>query len=129
MATKPSTTVARGNTAAKTDLALLWESAVADYEQRTGKNLKLAPWRSMQEVIDGTENQVNNFKDFRHSGTKTDKVRTAFSNNLWLIQKVINAIQIVGSTAAVSWSSLDHVERSRMRANAHRHFHLPCQLL
>ena len=105
MATKPPPKPAAANGSAKaaqTDLSVLWESAVTDYEQRTGKSLRLAPWRSMQEVIDGTENQVNNFKDFRHSGTKVDKVRTAFSNNLWLIQKVVNVIQIVGTTAAVS---------------------------
>jgi hypothetical protein len=103
MATKPpSAAVANGNVQApKTDLALLWETAVEDYERRTKKSLKMGPWRSMDEVIQGTENHVNNFKDFRNSGTKVDKVRTAFKNNLWLIQKVVNTIQIIGSTAAV----------------------------
>ena len=61
----------------------------------------MASVQSMNDVIQGTENEVQNFKGFRHQGTKVDKVRTAFKNNLWLIQKVVNTIQIVGSTAAV----------------------------
>jgi hypothetical protein len=102
MATKPYNGVANGNVPApKSDLAVLWETAVEDYERRTKKSLKMGQWQSMQEVIQGTEAQVNNFKGFRHQGTKVDKVRTAFKNNLWLIQKVVNTIQIVGSTAAV----------------------------
>lgn len=104
MATKPSNGVANGSAQApKTDLALLWEAAVDDYEQRTKRSLRMGPWRSMDEVIQGTENQVNNFKDFRHQGTKVDKVRTAFKNNLWLIQKVVNTLQIIGNTASVRY--------------------------
>lgn len=93
---------AANSTAPKSDLASLWESAIVDYEQRTGKSLKMAPFRSMDDVIQGTEKEVQGFKGFRHQGTKVDKVRTAFKNNLWLIQKVVNTIQIIGSTAAVS---------------------------
>lgn len=96
--------------APKSDLASLWETAILDYEARTGKSLKMAPFRSMDDVIQGTENQVQNFKGFRHQGTKADKVRTAFKNNLWLIQKVVNTIQIVGATAAVGFHFLQSRE-------------------
>ena len=73
----------------------------------------MAPVQSMNDVIQGTENEVQNFKGFRHQGTKVDKVRTAFKNNLWLIQKVVNTIQIVGSTAAVRLYSLKITSASR----------------
>jgi hypothetical protein len=102
MATVPYKGAVNGSVPApKSDLASLWEQAIDDYERRTGKSLKMAPFRSMDDVIQGTEKEVQNFKGFRHQGSKVDKVRTAFKNNLWLIQKVVNTIQIVGATAAV----------------------------
>lgn len=102
MANLPYNGAANGTAPApKSDLASLWEQAIDDYEKRTGKSLKMTPVRSMNDVIQGAEKEVQNFQGFRHQGTKVDKVRTAFSNNLWLIQKVVNIIQIAGSTAAV----------------------------
>ena len=114
MATVPYNGTANGTALVpKSDLASLWERAIDDYERRTGRSLKMAPVQSMNDVIQGTENEVQNFKGFRHQGTKVDKVRTAFKNNLWLIQKVVNTIQIVGSTAAVRLYSLKITSASR----------------
>jgi hypothetical protein len=53
MADKPplNGAVANGKaTESKTDLALIWEAAVNDYERRTRMSLRLAPWRSMYVV-------------------------------------------------------------------------------
>ncbi|KAL2866935.1 prion-inhibition and propagation-domain-containing protein [Aspergillus lucknowensis] len=82
------------------DLAQLWRSAVQEYEQRTKKSLHLAQFRTMEQVMKGTEGLSNNFKEFRHDKSKTDNVRTAFKNNMGLIEKVVNTIQVVGGAAS-----------------------------
>lgn len=88
----------------KSDLSALWEAAVAEYDAKRLKEkqqpLRSAPFRSMEQVMKGTENSMANFKDFRNDGSKVAKVRTVFKNNLWLIQKAVNTIQIVGSAAS-----------------------------
>lgn len=84
----------------ESDLARLFQDAVYEYEKKTKKSLHLAPFRNMDEVIKGTEGLSSQFKEFRHDQSKTDSVRSAFKNNLWLIQKVVNTIQIVGNAAS-----------------------------
>lgn len=87
-------------TPAVSDLAQLWQEAVEDYEKSTGKSLRLAQFKSMEQVMVGTEDLSNRFKGFRDDKGKVAKVRTAFKNNLWLIQTVVNTIQTVGSAAS-----------------------------
>ncbi|QKX60583.1 uncharacterized protein TRUGW13939_07728 [Talaromyces rugulosus] len=87
-------------TPAASDLAQLWQAAVQDYEKTTGKSLRLGQFRSMEEVIGGTEDLSNKFKGFRDDKSKVAKVRTAFKNNMWLIQTIVNTIQTVGNTAS-----------------------------
>ncbi|KAJ0413982.1 prion-inhibition and propagation-domain-containing protein [Aspergillus carlsbadensis] len=82
------------------DIAQLWQRAVEDYEKQTKKSLHLAQFRSIDQIMKGTEGLSNDFKDFRHDRSKTDNVRTAFKNNLWLIQKVVNTVQVVGNAAS-----------------------------
>jgi hypothetical protein len=109
MATKPPpySAVANGNPPTKkTELADLWAAAVDDYERRTKRSLRLGSWGSMDAVIQGTEIEKKKLKDFRHDGGKVDKVRTAFKNNLWLIQSVVNVVQIAANAASVSLASL-----------------------
>lgn len=89
------------------DLAQLWQKAIDEYETKTKKSLRIAPGRSMEEILKRTEVETGNFKAFRHDGGKADKVRTAFKNNMWLIQKVVNTIEIVGAAASASTSVLD----------------------
>jgi hypothetical protein len=88
----------------KSDLGELWGVAVAEYNAKRLKDkaqpLQLAPFRSMEEVIKGTDSTLTNFKDFRNDGSKVAKVRTMFKNNLWLIQKAVNTIQILGNAAS-----------------------------
>ncbi|KAJ5515171.1 heterokaryon incompatibility protein s [Penicillium fimorum] len=82
------------------DIAQLWQRAVGDYEKRTKKSLQLAQFSNIDQVMKGTEGLSNEFKDFRHDRSKTDNVRTAFKNNLWLIQKVVSTLQVVGNAAS-----------------------------
>ncbi|PYI07128.1 hypothetical protein BO78DRAFT_313751 [Aspergillus sclerotiicarbonarius CBS 121057] len=80
-----------------TDLAQLWAAAVADYERETGKSLRLGAFKNMDDAIKGTEGLIQKFKGFRNNKSKIAKVRTAFQNNMWLIQKIVNTAQMVGA--------------------------------
>ncbi|KAB8227377.1 prion-inhibition and propagation-domain-containing protein [Aspergillus alliaceus] len=88
------------DTGQASDIAQLWQRAVEDYEKRTKKSLHLAQFSNIDQVMKGTEGLSNEFKDFRHDRSKTDNVRTALKNNLWLIQKVVNTVETVGSAAS-----------------------------
>ncbi|RAL05431.1 uncharacterized protein BO80DRAFT_421466 [Aspergillus ibericus CBS 121593] len=94
MAIKPGSPVIEER---ETNLAQLWAAAVADYEKQTGKSLRLGAFRSMDEAIKETEGLTQKFKDFRNNKSKIAKVRTAFQNNLWLIQRIVNTAQVVGT--------------------------------
>ncbi|KAL3455859.1 prion-inhibition and propagation-domain-containing protein [Aspergillus heterothallicus] len=82
------------------DIAQLWQKAVEDYEKRTKKSLHLAQFSSIDQIMKGTESLSNDFKEFRHDKSKTDNVRTALKNNLWLMQKVVNTVEAVGTAAS-----------------------------
>ncbi|PGH06953.1 hypothetical protein AJ80_08085 [Polytolypa hystricis UAMH7299] len=82
------------------DIAQLWRRAVEEYEKRTKKSLHLAQFSNIDQIMKGTEGLSNEFKDFRHDRSKTDNVRTALKNNLWLIQKVVNTLEVVGNAAS-----------------------------
>ncbi|KIM98745.1 hypothetical protein OIDMADRAFT_57090 [Oidiodendron maius Zn] len=84
----------------ESDLAQLWQAAVEDYEKTTKKSLRLEQFRSMDAIMNGTEGLSNKFKDFRDDKSKVAKVRTALKNNMWLIQKIVNAVQVVGGVAS-----------------------------
>ncbi|KAF2500664.1 hypothetical protein BU16DRAFT_557121 [Lophium mytilinum] len=87
----------------ESDLAAIWSVAVREYEKRTGKSMdpKFVKFKNMDEVMKGTEKESQSFGGFRHDGSKVDKVRAAFGNNLGTIQKVLIGIQTVGNVAAV----------------------------
>ncbi|CAI7644463.1 unnamed protein product [Penicillium viridicatum] len=82
------------------DIAQLWQRAVEDYEKTTKKSLQLTQFSNIDQIMKGTEGLSNEFKDFRHDRSKTDNVRTAFKNNLWLIQKVVKTVEVVGNAAS-----------------------------
>ncbi|GKZ86478.1 hypothetical protein AnigIFM56816_001706 [Aspergillus niger] len=82
-------------------VAQLWQDAIAEYENATGKNLRLGQFKSMDEVMAGTEGLSNNFSNFRSDKSKVSKMRTAFKNNMWLIQDIVNTIQSVGNAASI----------------------------
>ncbi|KAJ5933227.1 heterokaryon incompatibility protein s [Penicillium verrucosum] len=82
------------------DIAKLWQRAVEDYEKRTKKSLHLAQFSNIDQIMKDTEGLSNEFKDFRHDRSKTDNVRSAFKNNLWLIQKVVDTVGVVGIAAS-----------------------------
>jgi hypothetical protein len=95
------------DTAQTSDIARLWQQAVEDYEKTTKKSLRLAQFSSIEQIMQGTEGLSNQFKDFRHDRSKTDNVRTALKNNLWLIQKVVDTVQVVGNAASVCFSFME----------------------
>ncbi|KAL4860369.1 hypothetical protein BDV12DRAFT_205149 [Aspergillus spectabilis] len=82
------------------NLAQLWQSAVKDYEKRSKKSLQPTQFRNIDQIMKGIEGLSTNFKEFRHDRTKTGNVRTAFKNNLWLIQRVVNTVHVVGDAAS-----------------------------
>ncbi|EED16285.1 conserved hypothetical protein [Talaromyces stipitatus ATCC 10500] len=84
------------------DLSQLWQSAIQDYETTTGKKLLLSaqPFTNMQDVMLGTEELSLKFKSFRDDKSKVSKMRTAFKNNMWLIQGIVNTVQSVGNAAS-----------------------------
>lgn len=86
---------------ARSDLTQLWQATVQDYENTTGKRLGLGRFGSMDEAAEDTEKLSRKFKDFRDDKSKVSKLRTAFKNNMWLIQNIINTVQNVGSAASV----------------------------
>ncbi|KAI9043654.1 uncharacterized protein KD926_003004 [Aspergillus affinis] len=83
------------------DITQLWQAAIQDYEKATGKSLQLGPFRDMEEAMAGTESLSKNFTAFRSDQSKVVKVRTAFKNNMVLIQRVVNTVQAVGNAASV----------------------------
>ena len=90
------------------DISQLWQQAVKNYEKKTKKSLHLAQFSNIDQIMKGTEGLSSEFKDFRHDRSKTDNVRTALKNNLWLIQKVVNTVEVVGNAASVCslmWNS------------------------
>ncbi|KAF2423185.1 hypothetical protein EJ08DRAFT_701310 [Tothia fuscella] len=100
MATTAGPTMNGGKRETESDLAQLWQEAVEEYEKKTKTSLRMSPFKSLEDVMRGTEGMQNKFKDFRNDQGKVDKVRTAFKNNLWLIQKVVNTVQMVGNAAS-----------------------------
>jgi hypothetical protein len=126
MATKPPSGVANGAFSEASDLSAMWAKAVEDYEKKTKKSLRLASGRSMAEVMASTEVETNNFNNFRHSGSNVDKVRTAFKNNLGIIQKVVSGIEILGAAASVSFLSRVNLDRVRINDWMSRRFRRPC---
>ena len=74
---------------------------MVSFEKRTGKSLQVAPFRSMEEVVDGTDTELQRFGGFRKDKTKVEKVRSAFGKNLSTIKKVLGGIKMLADAASV----------------------------
>lgn len=100
----PYSTTPNGQNEAS-DLAKLWSEAIRNYEKKTNQPLRLDAMNNLDEVMKGTEKEIKGFDKFRHDKGKTDKVRSAFKDNLGWIQKVVKAAEAVGKAAGVgvSW--------------------------
>ena len=81
------------------DIAQEWQQALAEFEAKTGKNLSIGQIHSMKEAMDTADAQKKFFKGFRHDDSKIDKVRSAFSNNIGLIQKIVDGAQQAANAA------------------------------
>jgi hypothetical protein len=109
------------------NLTQLWQSAVEDYEKRSKKSLQPTQFHNIDQIMKGMEGLSNEFKEFRHDRTKTDNVRTAFKNNLWLIQRVVNTVQVVGDAASVCLFNSLHTVPLQLILMLNRLFLLQCQ--
>ena len=81
------------------DVAEEWQQAMAEFESTTGKRLNLGQINSMEAAVSYAHNAQLSFTGFRHDGKKVDRVRTAFSNNIDLIQRLVNGAQQVANAA------------------------------
>ncbi|KAJ5986997.1 hypothetical protein N7451_011362, partial [Penicillium sp. IBT 35674x] len=82
------------------DLAQLWQAAVEEYEEATGRSLQMGRLSSMDAIMKGTEGIFMRFKNFRDDTSKMAKVRSAFKNNMCLIQNIIRIVQNFGNAAS-----------------------------
>ncbi|KAJ5806306.1 uncharacterized protein N7503_003908 [Penicillium pulvis] len=82
------------------DLAQLWQAAVEEYEEATGRSLQMGRLDSMDAVMKGTEGIFRKFKTFRDDTSKVAKVRSALKNNMFLIQNIIDIGQNLGNAAS-----------------------------
>lgn len=82
-------------------LAQLWQAAVEEYEETTGRSLQMGRLDSMDAVMKGTEGIFMRFKSFRDDTSKVAKVRSALKNNMSLIQNIIDIGQNFGNAASV----------------------------
>lgn len=94
--------MASQSSSSRATIAQIWEESIEEYEKATGRSLRLGKFKSMDEIMAGTEDLSSKFKDFRSDESKVTKVRTALKNNMWLIQRVVNTVQSVGNAASVS---------------------------
>lgn len=83
------------------DLAQLWQAAVEEYEEATGRSLQMGRLDSMDAVMEVTEGIFMRFKNFRDDTSKVAKVRSALKNNMFLIQNIIDIGQYFGNAASV----------------------------
>jgi hypothetical protein len=72
-----------------TDVAEIWQTAVARYEAITEVKISsLTPANSVEDVLEFTQERSSAFKLFRHPGGKFDKFRTKIGNCLGPIETV-----------------------------------------
>ena len=112
-----------------TDLAKLWQEAVAEYQETAHKKLDylVGPWQSVEDIENRTTALMGKFKKFREGDPKMSRVRGLFMENMWLIRRTVNAVQVIGNTASVEFSPFV-CERLVVLISIYRHFPQPCLL-
>lgn len=81
------------------DIAQDWEEALIEFKKVTGKNLDFGNITNVEEAVRQAEVQQRQFNNFRHDKGQVDKVRSAFSNNIGLIQRVWNGATSIATAA------------------------------
>ena len=81
------------------DLASLWEEAIADFKGSTKLDLTQWHFHSMDEAMDSAKQQSEKFSAWRHDKGKVDHVRSLLGNNLDSIQKVVNGAKMAADAA------------------------------
>ncbi|KAL7958138.1 prion-inhibition and propagation domain-containing protein [Trichoderma compactum] len=97
-------TSTRNGTEHASNLTQLWWNAVADYEEKTRKSLQGA--RSTNNIQSIVEDMENGFQEFRHDRSKLDRVRNVFKDNLRLIQKVADTVEVAGGVTSTFSSTM-----------------------
>jgi hypothetical protein len=82
-----------------TDLGRLWAEAIRDYNARTGENLSAMRARSVAEVMEQTNAEMEQFKGFRDDGSKKSSFRSAMADHLGDLQTCIDGFAAVGAAA------------------------------
>jgi hypothetical protein len=104
------------------DLAALWQEALADFKGSTKLDLTQWHFTSMQNAIDSTQQQKVKFDDWRHDKGKIDHVRSLLGNNLNNIQKVVT-----GKQSCIMWAAkrrpLTHLQARRWQLMPPEHSH------
>ena len=84
-----------------TDIGMLWEQAVRDYNKNEKTPLQFdKAGGNMQAAMKKIEAAEKSFKNHRHNKSRGDKVRTTLGNSLGCIQKCIDGMQMIGSAAS-----------------------------
>lgn len=79
------------------DLARLWEQALAKYAETTGKDLAMLPrFKSVSDLVEDSEIKTNMFKKWRNPEDKVDKLRSALGKTTEVLGKLV---EIAGSAA------------------------------
>ncbi|KAF2230805.1 hypothetical protein EV356DRAFT_519320 [Viridothelium virens] len=81
------------------DLANLWEEAIADFKGSTKLDLTQWHFKSMDEAMDSAKQQSEKFSAWRHDKGKVDHVRSLLGNNLNSIQKVVTGAKMAADAA------------------------------
>lgn len=81
------------------DVADLWERAIREYVKDTERDITRVRHMSTKEILEEQKHALDRFKNFRHDGQTTDKLRSLVSKNSELIMSA--AKQISSAASAV----------------------------
>ncbi|KAI9661209.1 MAG: hypothetical protein M1821_009536 [Bathelium mastoideum] len=81
------------------DLANLWEEAIADFKGSTKLDLTQQHFKSMDDAMNNAKQQSEKFSAWRHDKGKVDYVRSLLGNNLNSIQRVVVGAKMAADAA------------------------------
>ncbi|KAF9639816.1 putative glyoxalase bleomycin resistance protein dioxygenase protein [Lasiodiplodia theobromae] len=81
------------------DVADLWERAIREYVKDTERDITRVRHMSTKEILEEQKHALDRFKNFRHDGQTTDKLRSLVSKNSELIMSAAKQISSAASAA------------------------------
>jgi fungal STAND N-terminal Goodbye domain len=89
----------RSKPATTTDVGTIWKAAIEQYEKITKVKIEfLARANNVDEILAEIHKREKNFKDYRHDGSKSDKIRSFARKSLGSIEKLSNIVGPAVST-------------------------------